>query len=258
MLKVASWNVNSIKMRLEQVLLWLQQTDIDVLALQETKTINEMFPRERIEEAGYHVVFSGQKTYNGVAILSKRPLSDITTEIPDFGDPQRRVLAATVGDIRIVNVYVPNGSSLASEKYHYKLEWLAKVKEFIRSQMEQFPKLIMLGDYNIAPGDKDVHDPVEWEGSVLVSEPERQAFRAICALGLQDSYRLKHPEESAFSWWDYRAAAFRRNRGLRIDLVLLSQPLVEILQDANIDKAPRKWEKPSDHAPVWVELTLKN
>lgn len=256
MLKIASWNVNSIKMRLEQVLLWMQQSNTDVLAVQETKAIDAQFPQAIIEAAGFEVVFAGQKSYNGVAIISKQPLSQVCQDVPGYADPQRRVLSASIGDIRIVNVYVPNGASLDSEKYQYKLEWLQQVHGYIAQQLKQFPKLVMLGDYNIAPEDLDVHEPMEWAGGVLVSEAERDAYRALCALGLNDSFRLKHPEVSQFSWWDYRAASFRRNRGLRIDLILVSQALEKALHNSGIDAEPRQWDKPSDHTPVWAELIV--
>lgn len=254
MLKLASWNVNSLKIRLEQVLQWMDETGMDVLALQETKLTDENFPLTAFTERGWHVVYSGQKTYNGVAVISRFPLFETQVSIPDFDDPQRRVLAVTFQDIRFINLYVPNGASLDSDKYQYKLAWLEKVHAFIQQQLTLYPKLVVLGDFNIAPADCDVHDPLQWVGCVLVSPQERQAFEAILSLGLKDSFRLFPQEEKAFSWWDYRAAGFRRNRGLRIDHILLSDELHKLCLSSKIDKAPRQLERPSDHAPVHVEL----
>ncbi|MDP1604115.1 MAG: exodeoxyribonuclease III [Legionella sp.] len=254
MFKLASWNVNSLKIRLDQVLEWLELTGTDVLALQETKLIDENFPLSVFTERGYHVVYSGQKTYNGVAIISRFPVVDVVTDLVDFNDPQRRIMTATIGDLRLINLYVPNGAAVGCDKYDYKLSWLEKITLFIQQQLAMYPKLAVVGDFNIAPEDKDVHDPVEWEGSVLVSPPERQAFSGLLALGLKDSFRLFEQEDMLFSWWDYRAAGFRRNRGLRIDHILLSNLLAEQCVSSQIDKAPRKSERPSDHAPVWVEL----
>ncbi|KTD04986.1 exodeoxyribonuclease III [Fluoribacter gormanii] len=256
MLKLASWNVNSLKIRLDQVLEWFDSERVDVLAMQETKLLDENFPMNAFIEKGYHVVFSGQKTYNGVAVISRYPLSDVLTDIPDFNDPQRRILVVTVAGIRLINLYVPNGSELTSDKYQYKLNWLQKVTTFIQQQMSIFPNLAVVGDFNIAPEDRDVHDPAEWAGSVLVSPAEREAFMQLLQLGLYDSFRNFIQDEQIFSWWDYRAAAFRRNRGLRIDHILLSKSLNALCRQSVIDKEPRKSERPSDHAPVWVELDL--
>lgn len=256
MLKLASWNVNSLKIRLDQVLEWFDSERVDVLAMQETKLLDENFPMNAFIENGYHVVFSGQKTYNGVAVISRYPLSDVLTDIPDFNDPQRRILVVTVAGIRLINLYVPNGSELTSDKYQYKLNWLQKVTAFIQQQMSIFPHLAVVGDFNIAPEDRDVHDPAEWAGSVLVSPAEREAFMQLLQLGLYDSFRNFIQDEQIFSWWDYRAAAFRRNRGLRIDHILLSKTLNALCRQSVIDKEPRKSERPSDHAPVWVELDL--
>lgn len=252
--KIATWNVNSIKVRLEQVLEWLNANQPDVLALQETKSVDENFPTEAFRDAGYQVVFSGQKTYNGVAIISKTEATDTVTDIPGLDDPQRRILAATIDGVRVIDLYVPNGQSVDSDKYHYKLDWLAKVQDYVTQQLTEHAQLVVLGDFNIAPADLDVHDPEEWQGHVLVSEPERKAFQSLIASGLQDSFRHHRPEEQAFSWWDYRAAGFRRNRGLRIDHILISQSLAEICQDCYIDKQPRTWERPSDHTVVVAEF----
>nr|WP_238400427.1 exodeoxyribonuclease III [Legionella bononiensis] len=253
---MASWNVNSLKVRLEQVLDWLESTQTDVLAMQETKLIDENFPAAAFIEKGYHVVFSGQKTYNGVAVVSRQPITEVMTDIPGLEDPQRRILAVTIGELRLINLYVPNGAELTSDKYQYKLGWLQKVTSFIQQQLLQYPKMAVVGDFNIAPEDRDVHDPVEWEGCVLVSPAERRAFAELLASGLHDSFRNFEQEENVFSWWDYRAAGFRRNRGLRIDHVLLSHELNQLCRQSRIDKEPRKAERPSDHAPVWVELEL--
>lgn len=256
MLKLASWNVNSLKIRLEQVLDWLTTSQMDVLALQETKLLNENFPIKEFNDRGYHVVFSGQKAYNGVAVISRHPLSEVLMDIPDFDDLQRRILVVTVAGIRLINLYVPNGSELTSDKYQYKLNWLQKVTAFIHQQMSLYPKVAVVGDFNIAPEDRDVHDPVAWQGSVLVSPAERAAFTQLIQHGLFDSFRNFIQEDNTFSWWDYRAAAFRRNRGLRIDHILLSKELNSLCRQSVIDKEPRKTERPSDHAPVWVELEV--
>ncbi|WP_133128388.1 exodeoxyribonuclease III [Legionella nagasakiensis] len=254
MLKLACWNVNSLKVRLEQVIVWFQNNEVDVLALQETKLINEQFPCEAFQEIGLHVVFSGQKTYNGVALISRQPIESVVTDVPGFVDPQRRILAATIAGVRVINLYVPNGGEVGSDKYQYKLNWLVKITAFIKEQLRQYPKLAVVGDFNIAPEDKDVYDPIAWQGSVLVSPLERQAFAALIDLGLKDSFRAIHPQEITYSWWDYRAAAFRRNMGLRIDHILLSDSLLEQCVDSQIDIEPRRAERPSDHAPVWVKL----
>ena len=250
MFSIASWNVNSVKVRLLQVLTWLQSHPVDVLALQETKTVDAQFPAEAIEEAGYQVLYSGQKTYNGVALLYKGEASDVITAWPNFEDEQKRVLGATMGGIRVFNVYVPNGSEIDSDKYHYKLNWLEACIKTISEALSQHEKVIILGDFNIAPEDRDVHDPKAWEGHVHVSPLERAALQRLMELGLKDCFRLFEPGEGHFSWWDYRAAGFRRNLGLRIDHILASTALVEICQSSIIDKEPRGWERPSDHTPV--------
>lgn len=258
MLKLASWNVNSLKVRLEHVLEWMESMQIDILALQETKLTDENFPLIQFTEKGHNAVFSGQKTYNGVAIISRFPITDIVMDVPDYMDPQRRLLAATVGNIRLINLYVPNGSSVGSDKYLYKLQWLEKMTTFIQQQLALYPKLAVVGDFNVAPEDQDVHDPIEWQDCVLVSPLEREAFSNILSLGLKDSFRLFPQPEKIYSWWDYRAAGFRRNRGLRIDHILLSQQLSEICRSSQVDKGPRKLERPSDHAPVWVEFDIES
>lgn len=253
MLKLASWNVNSLKVRLEHILQWLQVSQVSVLAIQETKLVDENFPTARFITQGFHVAYIGERQYNGVAIISRLPITDSLVSIPNFMDPQRRVIAATIGDLRLINLYVPNGGSLTSDKYVYKLRWLEKITDFIKEQLASYPKLAVVGDFNIAPQDLDVYDPLAWQGSVLVSVPERQAFAALLALGLNDSLR-SFSQEKVFSWWDYRAAAFRRNQGLRIDHILLSKELNYSCVNAQIDKVPRGWARPSDHAPVFVSL----
>ena len=251
-MKIATWNVNSLKVRLAQVQDWLAQQQPEVLCLQETKTEDASFPLTELQQAGYQVIFSGQKTYNGVAILSKQPATEVQYGLPNFEDVQKRVLAATIFGVRVVCVYVPNGESLESDKYQYKLAWLNALHTWLKDELQRYPKLALLGDYNIAPEDRDVHDPAKWEGNVLVSEPERAAFRALQQLGLRDAFRLFEQAEKSFSWWDYRMMGFRRNHGLRIDHILIS-PALECTA-CSIDKAPRKLERPSDHTPVWAEV----
>lgn len=253
-MKLATWNVNSLKVRLPHLLDWMLATQPDVVCLQETKLTDEAFPHEEIAAAGYHVAFSGQKTYNGVAILSRAPMTDVQAGMPGFEDEQKRVLAATIDGVRVVCVYIPNGQSPDSDKYAYKLRWLDALIVWLREELSRHPRLALLGDYNIAPEDADVHDPAAWAGNVLVSPPERARFRALLMLGLQDAFRLFAQEAQCFSWWDYRAAAFRRNLGVRIDHILLSAPLAQACTGCHIDKAPRKRERPSDHTPVVAEV----
>ncbi len=253
-MKIATWNVNSLKVRLPQVLDWLKLQKPDVLCLQETKMEDKAFPLAEIEAAGYYAVFCGQKTYNGVAILSRKQPEAVERGIPGFDDEQRRVIAATVDGIRIVCIYVPNGQSIDSDKYQYKLKWLEALLVWLVGELREHPRLALLGDYNIAPEDRDVHDPVSWQGQVLCSEPERAAFRGLADLGLADAFRQFEQAEKSFSWWDYRMMGFRRNHGMRIDHILLSPPLVAECSACSIDKAPRRLERPSDHAPVMVTL----
>ncbi|WP_018861056.1 MULTISPECIES: exodeoxyribonuclease III [unclassified Thioalkalivibrio] len=254
-MKIASWNVNSLKVRLPQVLDWLRSSRTDILALQETKLTDENFPVSAIQDAGYQVVYSGQKTYNGVAILSRKQATDLVTDPPGLQDAQRRILAATVGDIRVVNLYVVNGENVGTEKYAYKLDWLARMRTWLAAEIEAHPNLVVLGDFNIAPEDRDVHDPEAWHERILCSTPEREALAALTDLGLADTFRAFDQPDEEFSWFDYRAASFRRNRGLRIDLVLASHALQKRLTAAGIDREPRSWERPSDHAPVWAEFS---
>lgn len=254
-MKLATWNVNSIKVRLPQLLEWLSAARPDVVCLQELKVEAEKFPRSELEAAGYACAVSGQKTYNGVAILSRAPLADATQDIPGFTDEQRRVIAATVQGVRVICVYCPNGQAVGSDKYEYKLRWFAALREHIAAELKRHPRLAVAGDFNVAPEDRDVHDPKAWEGQVHVSEPERAAWRALCGLGLKDSFRLFPQPDKSYSWWDYRMMAFRRNAGLRIDHILVSEALAPACTAAAIDKAPRKLERPSDHAPVIAELS---
>jgi len=253
---IATWNVNSLRVRLPHLKDWLATNPVDVLALQETKIDDPNFPREEIEALGLQVAFSGQRTYNGVALLSRAALEDVVPGIPGFADEQKRVLAATIGGVRVIDVYVPNGQAVGSDKYEYKLRWLAALRDYVAAELARHPQLVILGDYNIAPEDRDVHDPKAWEGSVHVSEPERAALRALLAAGLEDCFRRFEQPEKSYSWWDYRMMAFRRNAGLRIDLILASATLAQKCGACHIDKAPRKLERPSDHAPVAARFDI--
>jgi exodeoxyribonuclease III len=253
-MKLATWNVNSLKVRLPHVIDWLGAHQPDVLCLQETKTEDHKFPVAELEAAGYHITYAGQKTYNGVALLSKIPAQNIIVGIPGYDDEQKRVLSATFNDVRVICAYIPNGQAVDSEKYQYKLTWLTALNAWLKSELAQHKHLALLGDYNIAPEDRDVHDPQAWVGQVLVSEPERDKFREMLAMGLKDSFRLFEQPEKSFSWWDYRMMGFRRNFGLRIDHILLSEALAQSCKSCIIDKEPRKLERPSDHAPVMAEI----
>jgi exodeoxyribonuclease III len=257
-MKLATWNVNSIKVRLPQLLEWLAQARPDVVCLQELKTEEPGFPREALEAAGYTSAVSGQKTYNGVAILSRTPPGEVVAGIPGFEDAQKRVLAATVSGIRVICVYCPNGQAVGSDKYEYKLQWFAALRGYLASELAAHPRLAVAGDFNVAPEDRDVHDPKAWEGQVHVSEPERAAWRALLETGLKDSFRLFDQPEKVYSWWDYRMMCFRRNAGLRIDQILLSQDLARACVSSSVDKGPRKLERPSDHAPVLAELRAES
>ena len=254
-MKLATWNVNSLKVRLPQVLQWLASNPVDVLCLQETKLTDDKFPAAEIEAAGYQVAFTGQKTYNGVAILSRHPMTDIVKNNPLFDDEQQRIISATIAGMRVICAYVPNGQSVDSDKYAYKLRWLDALHGWLVEELKIYPRLALLGDYNIAPADADVHDPAAWQGQVLCSDAERAAFEKLCALPLKDAFRLFPQAEKLYSWWDYRQMAFRRNMGLRIDHILLSSPLAERCTGCEIDKLPRKWEQPSDHTPVIATLS---
>jgi exodeoxyribonuclease-3 len=249
-MKIATWNVNSLKVRLPQVLQWLADNPVDVLGLQETKTTDDKFPLAEIEAAGYQVAFTGQKTYNGVALLSRHPMTDVVKNNPHFPDEQQRLIAATVDGVRIICAYVPNGQAVGSEKYAYKLRWLDGLTQWLTEECKAHANVAVLGDYNIAPDDRDVHDPIAWQGSVLVSDAEREAFQRLLRLGFKDTFRLFEQADKTFSWWDYRQMAFRRNMGLRIDHILFSEPLAARCTGCTIDRLPRKWEQPSDHTPV--------
>jgi len=252
--KLASWNVNSLKVRLPHLLDWLAAARPDVVCLQETKTEDAGFPREAIEAAGYRVVFCGQKTYNGVAILSRAEPLDVQHGIPDFADDPKRLIAATVGDTRIVCAYAPNGQSLESDKFIYKLRWYEALTGWMQDELRKHPRLAILGDFNIAPEDRDVHNPKRWEGGIHVSPQERAALARLLSAGFSDAFRLFEQPEKEFSWWDYRLNAFQRGWGLRIDLILLSKELAARCRASSIDKAPRALERPSDHTPVIAEL----
>ena len=254
-MKLATWNVNSLKVRLPHVLQWLADNPVDVLCLQELKMTDDKFPVAEIEAAGYHVAFTGQKTYNGVAILSRHPMSEIVKNNPLFPDEQQRIITATIEGIRVICAYIPNGQAVDSDKYQYKLQWLDALHRWIADEMKTYPKLALLGDYNIAPEDRDVHDPAAWEGDILVSPPERAAFNNLVGLGLTDTFRMFEQPEKLFTWWDYRRMGFRLNRGLRIDHILVSAPLAAICTACEVDKTPRKWEQPSDHTPVIATLS---
>ena len=256
MMKIASWNVNSLNVRLPHVLAWCDVASPDVLALQETKLPDERYPEQELLDAGYHSVFSGQKTYNGVAILSREQARDPVADIPGLDDPQRRILAASVGDVRIINLYVVNGSEVGSEKFEYKLHWLERVTAWLGSEMEQHQNVVVLGDFNIAPDDRDVYDPEAWHEKILCSTQERDALRKILALGLQDTFRMFEQEERSWSWWDYRMNMFRRKLGLRIDLVLASKGMAERCVTSYVDIEPRRQERPSDHTPAIAEFEM--
>jgi len=254
-MKLAAWNVNSLKVRLPHLTDWLAKTQPDIVCLQELKLEDAKFPRAELEAAGYQAAVSGQKTYNGVAILARTGLSEVSVGIPGFADEQKRVVAATVAGVRSVCVYCPNGQAVGSEKYDYKLRWFSALKDYLGTELARYPLLAVAGDFNIAPEDRDVHDPKAWEGQNLVSEAERDALRAITGLGLKDSFRLFEQPEKMFSWWDYRMLGFRRNAGLRIDHILVSPGLASRCTSSSIDKEPRKLERPSDHAPVIAEFS---
>lgn len=253
-MKFATWNVNSLNVRLPHVLDWLQSNQPDVLCLQETKQEDHKFPYADLQAIGYQAVHIGQKTYNGVAIISRHAMTDIQHNIPQFADEQQRVIAATIAGMRVVCAYIPNGQAVDSDKYQYKLRWLTALNDWLKKELSLHPNLLLLGDYNIAPEDRDCHDPSAWLGQVLVSPAERAAFQALLDLGLHDSFRLFDQADKSFSWWDYRMMGFRRNLGMRIDHILVSDALKSHCAAAHIDKAPRKLERPSDHTPVVLEL----
>lgn len=257
MFSVATWNINSLRVRLPHVLTWLEANKPDVLALQEIKLIDDIFPASEFEKLGYRSLCSGQKTYNGVAILSKLPPQRLATVLPgNEDDPQKRVLCANIGPVCVLNLYVPNGSEVGSDKYHYKLKWLTHLQSYVKTLLQQHSHCVVLGDFNIAPTDADVHDPEEWRGKVLCSDAERAHYFGLIESGLADCYRLFPQPENTFSWWDYRAASFVRNRGLRIDLILANTPFAARCRSCRIDTGPRRLEQPSDHAPVIAEFDI--
>ncbi len=255
-MKIATWNVNSLRVRLPQVLQWLASNSPDILCLQETKLRDEEFPLAEFEAAGYGAIHEGEPAYNGVAILSRESAAAVGRSIPGLSDGQRRLIAASYGAVRVLSVYVPNGQEIGSDKYADKLQWLRRLTEYLRLECGRYALLALAGDFNIAPQSRDVHDPQRWEGSVLFSEPEREAFNALLALGLVDVFRNFEQPAGSFSWWDYRAGAFRRNHGLRIDHILCSSALSSACTACRIDRDPRAWGRPSDHAPVIAEFRL--
>lgn len=254
MTKLATWNVNSLAVRLPQLLDWLAAQQPDALVLQETKLTDDKFPHAEIEAAGYAVQWFGQKTYNGVALLSKAPATDIVRNIPGFADEMARVITGTVGELRIVGAYFPNGQAPGTDKFEYKMQWLRGLRDWLREELAAHPNLVLLGDFNIAPEDRDVYDPVAWAGQIHCTPEEREQFRQLCALGLVDAFRLFEQPPKSWSWWDYRNLAFRKNQGLRIDIILVGEALKGRVREVVIDKPTRKNERPSDHAPVWMTL----
>jgi exodeoxyribonuclease-3 len=253
-MKLATWNVNSLAVRLPQVLEWLQAHPVDALVLQEIKLSDDRFPAGEIEAAGYRAAWFGQKTYNGVALLSREPALQVQKNIPGLDDDQARVIAGTLGSLRVIGAYFPNGQAPDSDKFQYKLRWMEALRDWVRTELQAHPQLVLMGDFNIAPEDRDVYDPVAWAGQIHCTPQEREHFRALVALGLVDAFRLFEQPPKSWSWWDYRNLAFRKNQGLRIDHILVSQALQPLVRACVIDKLPRKNERPSDHAPVIVEL----
>ncbi len=258
-MRIATWNINSLRIRLPQVLEWLTQHSPDILALQELKMPADAFPHDAFTEIGYTALVNGQKTWNGVALLIRQPLNgtDLLTEFPDFPDPQRRILCATINNVRVINLYIPNGESVGSEKYNYKLTWLSHLNTLLQQETKKYQRIVVLGDFNIAPANEDVHDPAAWEGKVLFSMPERQAFQTLLSYGLKDCFRLHPQSEKSFSWWDYRMNAFKRNLGLRIDHILASNALAATCTACHIDKAPRALPRPTDHTPVVADFAIE-
>ena len=255
-MKFATWNVNSLTVRLPQVLDWLAANPVDVLVLQELKMTDEKFPVEAFKDAGYHAQWFGQKTYNGVALLSRTPAENVVKNIPGFDDDMARVISGTVNGVRVIGGYFPNGQEPGSDKFEYKMNWLKGLRDWVRTELVVHPKLVLMGDYNITFDDADVWDPVGLQDTIHCTEEERYHLRALIALGLHDAYRLFPQEDKSYSWWDYRDFGFRRNRGMRIDHILVSDALKPLVTSCVIDKTPRKNERPSDHAPVVVDIQL--
>jgi exodeoxyribonuclease-3 len=253
-LKIATWNVNSLAVRLPQLLEWLAANPVDAIVLQETKLTDDKFPAAAIEEAGYHAQWFGQRTYNGVALLSRSPAADVQRNIPGFADDSARVIAGTVQGIRVVGGYFPNGQAPGTDKFAYKMAWLNGLRTWLADELRRHPQLMLLGDFNIAPDDRDVYDPVAWAGQIHCTDEEREHFRQLVALGLHDAFRMFEQPPKSWSWWDYRNLAFRKNQGLRIDIILVSELLRSSISACHIDRMPRKNERPSDHTPVVVTL----
>jgi exodeoxyribonuclease-3 len=252
--QIATWNVNSLSVRLPQLLDWLAEHPVDVVVLQETKLTDDKFPQAPLAQAGYHAQWFGQRTYNGVALLSRQEATDVVRNIPGFADEQARVIAATVAGVRVIGAYFPNGQAPESDKFSYKMRWLEALRLWVQQELQQHGQLVLLGDFNIAPEDRDVYDPVAWAGQIHCTPQERAHFQDLLALGLHDAFRLFEQAPKSWSWWDYRNLAFRKNQGLRIDHILVSTPLKSSVQACIIDKAPRKNERPSDHAPVVLTM----
>ncbi|MFZ2736976.1 MAG: exodeoxyribonuclease III [Burkholderiaceae bacterium] len=255
-MKLATWNVNSLTVRLPQVLEWLSHNPVDVLALQELKLTDDKFPHEAFQQAGYQAQCFGQKTYNGVALLTRQPVSAVQRNIPGFSDDMARVISAEVDGLRVIGAYFPNGQAPGSDKFDYKMSWLRGLRNWVREELALYPRLVLMGDYNITFDDADVWDPVGMKDQIHCTEEERYQLRALVALGLHDSFRLFPQTDKSYSWWDYRDFGFRRNRGLRIDHILISNALKPLALACHIDKTPRKNERPSDHAPVLLELKI--
>ena len=256
MLTFATWNVNSLRVRLAHIQDWLGQNQVDVLAVQETKLQDHEFPVEAFASMGYHAIYSGQKTYNGVAIFSKKKAEEVENELPGLKTPQKRFLGATYEGVRVLNFYVVNGSELGSEQFAFKMEWFCAMKQLLEKESARFERVLVLGDFNVAPADLDVHDPEAWRNRILCSDEERAALQSLLDLGYQDVFRLRNPDVQSFSWWDYRQGSFRRNAGLRIDLLLASENLARDCQKSWIDSGPRAWERPSDHVPVVAQFRV--
>jgi exodeoxyribonuclease-3 len=256
-MRIASWNINSLRKREERLLLWLRETNPEVVCLQETKCTNEQFPWEALRDAGYAAAFHGQKSYNGVAILAKEEPREVRAGFCDeVEDEQARVIAASVGGVRVISIYAPNGQAIGAPAYDYKLAWYARLTKCLRERERAIERILVCGDFNVAPHDSDVHDPALWRGAIMCSEEERAAFRALCAVGLADTLRLHHQEPGIFSWWDYRMLSFPKNRGLRIDAVLAGSELAAKCTAGGVDREMRKGKDPSDHAPVWAEFAI--
>jgi exodeoxyribonuclease-3 len=259
-LKLATWNVNSLSVRLPQLLDWLAANPVDAIAVQETKLTDDKFPCGELETAGWHAAYHGQRTYNGVALLTQQPVTDVVKNIPGFDDEQARIVAGTLtgaaSKVRLINAYFPNGQAPGTDKFAYKMRWMEALRDWVRAELTSHPRLVLMGDFNVAPEDRDVYDPVLWEGQIHCTDEERAHFRALIEVGLVDAFRLFDQPPKSWTWWDYRNLAFRRNQGLRIDHILVSASLKNEVTACTIDKAPRKAERPSDHAPVIVEFAL--